>query len=406
MNEQPSNPYQPEPRDQPPIDPQPPVDPPQNPWQPAEIEPATEPQPSFTPPAVEPQPQPPKRRKKGMIIAIIIAIIVVLGAGAAAAYKFWYQNPQKVISDAVVNAMQAKTTTFNGKIEGSGPTKIAVTMKGGFTRGTGSADVTATFTFDDKQYTVDGGAIYDDKSDFYVKVNNLDDLVKDQRQQIPATMQSLVDDFIAKINSRWIRISSDDIKGFSEELAKSQSCIQDAYEKFQDDKSVSSEIIDLYKQHPFVTIKDELGSKNGSLGYTLGIDEAKSRDYGNGLKDTKLYKSLHECDKNITIDDEMADSTSEAADDDTKTEVWVSRWTHELTNITATVNESKPDEKMTTSFDFAFNKDFSVKAPDDAKSIKDLMQDLQDLQNAVMMEQLKAQGVTTDTGNSSFSSEL
>ena len=54
----------------------------------------------------------PKKRKLLLIGALIVGVSIVLGGSSAAAFTFWYQNPDKVLGDAFVQAIRSKTVTY------------------------------------------------------------------------------------------------------------------------------------------------------------------------------------------------------------------------------------------------------------------------------------------------------
>ena len=73
-------------------------------------------------PVVAPVPQQvvtsPKKGKRGLLWAIVaLVIVVLLGGGSALAYNFWYQNPNKVVSDALLHAVTAKTVSMTGTLD-------------------------------------------------------------------------------------------------------------------------------------------------------------------------------------------------------------------------------------------------------------------------------------------------
>lgn len=348
------------------------------------------------------------KRKKGVIVAIVIAVLVVLGASAAAAYKFWYQNPDKVIGDALMNAADADSLAFTGVMTGSGETSGSMSLSGALTQTGGKLDFDADLKRDGKAMALKGGGLYDDKGDLYLKLGNIKELVESQMGPTPtlsANAQKIIDDFIAKIDDKWIKVSADELKNFSADMAKKQQCFHDAIKKIQSDKAVSDELVTLYKSNPFLTVKKELGSKDGSLGYEMGEDTGKRKAFIAGLKETSYYKTLQECDESITIDDNATDTQSEAKEE--RVEVWVSRWSHEFTKVSVVSNESKPSEKSTVTFEPKFNEDVTISAPSESKSLKELGEDFQALQMAIMMEQMQqAQGVQMPAGSAGFSTAL
>lgn len=338
---------------------------------------------------------------KWLIITIVAAALVLLGGGVAFAYNFWYQNPEKVISDGLLNAIQAKSLTYkaSANVKQSSST-FNVALSGAGKNGATSTDATVDITMDGKTYTVKGSAVITDKGDVYVKVANVDTLIKDLLAQLPPSAKTILDNFVKKINNQWIVITNEKIKSFSEEYAKAQKCSQEAYKKIQSDKSYSSEVIDLYKAHPFLKINKQLGSQNGSLGYEVVENPAEDKAFAMGLKNTKAFKMMHDCDNSFSVDTEDA-----AASKGTMTaEIWVSRWTHEITKFTAKGTED--GTQTTLNFEPVFNKDVTITAPEKSESIDTLMQDIQNLESSLLQASIEAQSSQSAASNDLFSNSI
>jgi hypothetical protein len=343
---------------------------------------------SFSTPVDTPQmPSMPqkKARRKWLIPAIVAGILVVLGGSSALAYKFWYQNPQKVMSDSLMHAIEAKSLSYKAtsKVESPSGT-FTITLNGASKDGANSIDASVLVDAEGKTYTIKGSAVIDKKSDIYIKVANVDALLADFQAQLPSSLNSVLTTFIAKINDQWIKISNDKIKSFSDEYAKLQKCTQSAVEKIRADKSYSSEIVDLYKAHSFLSISKELGSKDGSLGYEVKSDTKAGKAFGEGFKKTKTFKMLHDCDDSFSVDTSNESGTA----DTPKVQVWVSRWTHEITKVTT--NGKSGEGTMSAVFEPVFNKDVTVKTPEKSKSVDELMGDIQELESAWLQASMEA----------------
>lgn len=323
-----------------------------------------------------------KPRRKWLIPAIVAMVLVVLGGSGALAYKFWYQNPNKVISDSLMHAIQAKSVSYNVTADRKDASMaVKVTLSGVSKDGASSVDANITVTADGQTHTIKGSAVVDKKSNIYVKVANVDTLLAEFTAAMPLNVRQEVNAFIKKINDQWIVITNDKLKSFSESYAKSQKCLQTVSDKIQNDKAYSNELVDLYKAHPFFKITKELGSKDGSLGYEVQDDDAAGKAFVDGLKNTKVYKLMHDCDDSFTIDTDASDSTT--SDGPTTIQIWVSRWSHEITKLTAS-EKDKDGSTMAIGLTPVFNKASDVKTPSNAKSVEELMNDIQALETNIM----------------------
>lgn len=346
---------------------------------------------SPTPLAPSPvSPQPPltlkSPKKKGLLIGIIIVIILLLGAGVVLAYRFWYQNPEKVVTDAITHAITAKSVIYTGNLAvASDEAKVKIAVTGKQADATGALDATATISAAGTDYTVKGSALIDKSGDLYFKFEHLDDIVNELKKQVlgssaDSTVSSLIDQLKAKIDGTWIKVSSSDLKDFSDSYATTKTCLDNAVKTFQNDKSAAKQVTDLYKQHQFITIKKELGAKDGSLGYELTGNDDASKAFAKGLENTKLYKQLHSCDSSFTINADDLTASTDSSDKSTVT-VWVSRWTHEFTK--ATIDDTSDGTTTNLSVEPTFNQPVTVTAPAKSTTLKQLESDIENLVESV-----------------------
>jgi hypothetical protein len=187
---------------------------------------------------------PKKKSKKPIIIGGIIALALgVFVGGGAFAYTV-YQNPQKVIADAVLSAVVAKSATYSGTIAidvGGAKSTIKLTGKGSENSQTLKAEITLGTTSEDINLTGEG--VISPNGDLYVKLSNLDSLGDSLTSLVSAQTGAtgtgpLIDKLVKKVDGTWIKISSDDLKTFSDSLAKTQSCFTKISEKYKNDSSV------------------------------------------------------------------------------------------------------------------------------------------------------------------------
>lgn len=351
---------------------------------------------SFTPIA---QPQKPKRAK-WLIPVIVAGALVVLGGGSVLAYQFWYQNPSKVISDGLLHAVEAKSLSYAAsiKLTTGGVTPYDVTISGISNEGANSVNVSMAIATGSQAVTVKAGGVIDTNGDLYVNVSHLSELAKAYEAQLPADSQSLIDNFVKKVDGEWIKIGKDKLKDFSAEYAKTQQCLQSGFDKVRSDSSYGTELVDLYKAHPFFKVTKELGSKDGSLGYQIADNAAEGAAFDNGLKNTKLYKLLQGCDSNISFD--TSGTKASLQNNNSTIEIWVSQWSHEITKFTAHSSDNGQD--TTVVFEPSFNTGKKVTIPQNAKSIDQFMQDIQDLGTSLIQSSTGLQPSTTTTATSNL----
>lgn len=327
---------------------------------------------------------PKEPRKTGLIVGIIAAAaLVILGAGGVLAYNVWYQNPQKVITDAIMNAVTAKTTVFTGTIAvDNDDVKVGVEITAKANEASADLSAKLNVTYQEKQYTVDASAVYAESGDIYVKAENLSDVKSLAKEQFAAydttgALNEAIDKIATKIDGIWIKISSKDLQTYSEEASAAQTCIADAINELKDDKEVTSEVSKLYEKNQFILVKKELGTKDDSIGYEIESDETKAKTFAEGLKDTKAYKTLQDCDESFTVDSD--DLTAEASDlESTGTvQIWVDAWSHQFTKID--ISGKSDGTQVNLSLLPIFNTPVTVDVPSTSTTLTQLQADITEI---------------------------
>lgn len=317
-----------------------------------------------------------KKSKKPLILGLVIGGIVLLLGGSAAAYQFWYQNPDKVVTDAIMKAITAKTVSYTGSLDTTGEAaKLNVAFDGSSAGAAMTAHAKATITFGATNVVVDGSVLTADDGNLYFKVGNAKDLAASALPMLGGGSSAETDALVKKIDNRWIKISAK-----KDEVTPTQSaqCFSATLQKITSDTTMKSELTDLYAKQRFIKVKQSLAEKDGSLGYKLDVDQAKLKAFTSGVKTTKLYDELRKCDKDFKLDEGDIAETSDS-DIATDVEVWVNKWSHELTQVKV-AGQSKDDaSKGTLTLKPTFNRPVSVKAPSDALPIEELQEDVTSL---------------------------
>jgi hypothetical protein len=326
--------------------------------------------------------QTPKRKRKGLWAGIITAaIIVLLGAGTIAGYFLWYQNPEKVITDGLVNAIKAKTVSYTGllSMELENDASLKIELGGKNKQNAAEIDAKATIVYAGNEIVIDGSAMVVD-ADLYVRFNNADQLVQDflPAEQGTNELRDMIDTFVSKVNGQWVKITSDDMAQFSQEASDQQRCLTDMYKKIESNDAIMSEVADAYKQHKFILVAESLGTKDGSMGYRLELNEDELKNFNEAVKNTELYKQLRECDEDI---DAAQNVETTANDDDTRTEVWVSQWSHEITKIRSE-STAKSEAKGVFELSPKFNEVVTVEAPESFLTLEELRADVEAITEA------------------------
>lgn len=317
------------------------------------------------------------KMKKSLLIAIIsVLVVVLLGSSSALAYKFWYQNPQKVVTDALVHAMAAKSVAYVASLSSdSSASKFKFEFTGQQLNASGSIDAKLIYSTADKNYAINGSGLIDNSGDFYFKIEHLGDITTILKSY--STNSAAVDKLVTKIDGTWIKISSSDLNGLSASAAKGKTCVNDAVDKVRNDKATSGEITDLYSKHPFIIIDKELGTKDGNLGYSLKSDTVATKAFATGLLNTSIYKQLHGCDSSFTINPENVTTTATASMP--VVEMWVSTLGHQMKSLTISDKSTDGTTTVLGSFTPTFNQVKTITAPANSISLSQLKTDFQNL---------------------------
>jgi hypothetical protein len=320
-----------------------------------------------------------KKSKKGIVIGGIIALILgLLGGGSAVAYSV-YQSPQKVIFDSIMSAVNAKTATVSGTISvDSKDSTTAIKLSVKQNENSASLNVDLKITSGGKDYTFTGDGVATASGDFYVKLSKLDSIattltsLANAQLGSSASSAALVQKLVAKVDGTWVKLSSDELKAFNVTASAVQSCSNSAIAKFKNDSSAIKELSDLFQMYPFISVEKDLGVVNGSIGYQLKADKSNTTSFVDGLKSTKIYTALHDCDKTFTLD--ASSLTIDNANSGGNIELWATEWTHQLTKVV--IDGTSDGNTIKSSFEPVFNQPVTIDAPATSTTLTQLFTDL------------------------------
>lgn len=373
-----------------------------NTQQPQPVQPSSE----LPSPAPE-QPNPKKLPKKNFIIlAIIVGALLLLAAGASV-YAFWYQNPDRVVAQAMHQMLRtdsASTTTRITSDSELAPGFINIKIKEltvdtAGNKATGDMAASLTLELNGRDYSLGGKARVLDDASVYFQINEyselLDQVVKDfagDEQVIPSDVMTE----LGSVENKWVKVTPADIG----ERGDSYQCAIDSLKRVYETDEFDEQLVAAYDSNRFITIKDSVTSKDGNLGYRVELNQDALRAFGEELESTKLYEDLKRCETVEPAENDMDPGLESANDTAPKVDiiVWVSRFGHELTQIdyTITAESTGNNEAVVfegkTSFDYA---DVTVAAPESSMTYSEWMQSIEDLQTAIQKAYL---------GNSSLQS--
>lgn len=333
---------------------------------------------------------PSKKSKKGWIIRGVSAgVVALLVTGVALGYKLIYQNPDKVLHDAVSKAIVAKTASYTGVFTvKSDFYNVEINFDGTGDPTQGSVDAKVNLTYSGinnstNSIKVDGSVIVVDKN-IYLKIDGLNKLISSMAIESGADEATMgpVKKIAEKFDGKWVQFSENDIMEYDKEYYKVQTCVTDAVKRLSDNRSANKEIVNLYKDNRFLVIENELGVKDGNFGYEVGVDEAKAAVFVRGLGGTEFGKELTSCDSTIDFERVAKQIESPAGDESRSTsrdsvKVWISRFGHDLKGV----NIDTVGHDATYGFELKpeFNKKVGVVAPSEFVKYEELKGDLEEM---------------------------
>lgn len=316
---------------------------------------------------------PPKKSKKRFVFAAIVAgAALLLFAGGVAAYNYLYQSPDKVVTDAIINASRAQSVIFTGLLDTTGNQKVKIEVNGGIKDTGGLMNAKATFKAGGKVVTVEGAAIVDANNTLYVKVKNAKSIVTNTLGGYATAFDAI----ITKIDNKWVKISTDNFSEYSANAKKTKQCIDQTVTKFKGDTAAIAQVTDAYKANQFIVITKQLPSRDGSLGYELTFDDTKTAAFMKAFMQTSIYKHLHTCDGSMFPDTYTPQSNTGAKP---VIQLWISRFGHEITELVTDINNGKSTTHI--AIQTLFNKQVTVEAPTEFVTIDELQQDINELYN-------------------------
>jgi len=351
------------------------------------------PPPLAPPSATSPAPVPPKKRRKLLPILIVVGVLALLGGGMAAAYTMWYQNPDRVMAEAMANMLESKQMQQSTVITSDSVIPLGVfTMK--FSKvsfestndseSNNSMNLGLDVDLNGRPYKLGGQAVTTKNGDLYFKLNDTKGTYAKFLKDIGTgdiTLSPRANELMAEIENTWVKAdmnSQDDSTG-------KLGCIAKEFNDSNEDIVLFMK--ETYADSPFLVVDEKLTPKDGNLGYRVKLDQVKAIEFLNKLGDKDELKGIKKCIGGETADD-VRDrlSESEKKEADPTVDIWVSRWSHKLQEVDYTLgNEAvglSSDQfqlKFNGTTKLNYDEDVTVTVPSDARSMQDWQNSVDEL---------------------------
>lgn len=336
---------------------------------------------------------PKKKSRKKLFVGLAVAIValIVLGGGIALAYLqvIVPNKPENVLKTSLYNTMQSTETTTTGEVEISSDgdsfpaTTVEFLSESDFEQKAMSSTVKITMTGID--FSFDARMV---EEDLYVRVGDLSTIksliapylgLLAEGDEQSASISRLIDQADELVSNQWILFDKTVLK------EAGVSCLVAAEMTLTDDDIKLLE--EQYVNNPFATIDsytDESVDGVDSIKYTITIDNKKTSDYMNGLRDLSFVKKLEGCD---VLNEELGDQLDTelnpdelAVDGTTELTLWVDKEAKRINKFALPTTELDADSGVKASvMATVVYGSVEVEKPENAKPVIQFVSELQAL---------------------------
>lgn len=337
----------------------------------------------------------PKKNRKGLIIGIVVGVLLLIAIIAGLLiYFLWWQNPQKAVTDAVVNSITTKKFITSGKITaesevGGGTVKMDMEIKSASDSDKSKADIKINMINSNSSFSMNldlKGNVVVSGQEVYLKVDNLkssiskvvDSLMEQMaksygydlsdpviKSQLEATKKQALGEINSKIDEfdgQWLKISPEDMDN------DDSKCSVSVLSEFYKNDNFRREVAEAYRANSFLIVQDaKVEDRNNGRGFEVRGDTEKAKSFVKSLENSEFGKKLKDCDAKF---DGTTDSTTTSNDVKTKLKVWVDAG-HNLRAIEMDGNDDK--YKLKAALDIEPGKTENIDIPSNAKRLKDVI---------------------------------
>lgn len=296
-------------------------------------------------------------RRRTLIIFVGAFLVMVGSALVAYAYFFWYNSPDKIVADALTNAVSAQSVAYTAEI--NAPTKPIATLQGKYMTGLAEANTTIHTGLANDLNKVRASLVATPR-DTYVKLSHATQLA---RQVAPLDQKKTYETFTPLVagivDDKWLRVTPADLT-ILQGVTHVSDCTANSIRSALVNPRTRTTIGQLYMSSPFFTIKEIKTEKQYST-YQLTIVKQTLDAFLDAVT-TNGETPLSKCNLEIAA---IKRSTMDA----TVTEVIIDRTTRTITQII--VNTSGKDP-VTTMVVPVFGQPVTISEPQNATRFADI----------------------------------
>ena len=345
----------------------------------------------------------PKKKRVRLIVGIISGVVaLILVVTALLLYFLWWQNPQKMVTDAVANAITTKKAIVNGKVtvNAGDNGRLELDIKTANDAPKSKTDIAARITVNgvSESVKVNAELVSDGNGTLYIKAKGIkkaitslvDAVIENQlrasnvamdtstEQQADAYKKQIMTQLnpvLAKIDDKWLKISVSD---FDE---KASECSAKVMSKLQKDDAMRNEIANLYAENSFLIIKDtKVEERNGARGFEIDVNSAESHDkaraFAEAMKDTQFGKELRKCDPGADFKTKRNSAKNSKEDNRGALRIWVDSFSHKLKAVEFKLDDHDQEVTANLTLDIEQDKTEEITVPSSAENLKDVMNEV------------------------------
>jgi hypothetical protein len=230
--------------------------------------------------------------KRTLMIIVAAAAAVIATSICAYAY-FWYQNPEKIVLDAIVNAASSKSTQYSGKMYLLKSEDPQVSFNGVTNDGVGQINTTVKLAPSGEVSTLNASAIFD-HNDLYAKIDKASLLVQNGPSDIKKTLAPYTSVIQQKVDNKWIKVNPGDLNDFKSVTFVSQ-CMVDVIKELTTNRSTVSGLIGAYQKSPFFNATESTKPADSVGEYSLQLDSGRFDKFRQDFVRSKAFASLAGC---------------------------------------------------------------------------------------------------------------
>lgn len=257
---------------------------------------------------------------KRTVMVALVAVLVLLASAASVFAYMWYQSPERIVMNAILNTANQPAIGYAGHyrtVQGNGE------FSGRTVEDRTAIDAKGTMRVHSQSLGFSGSVVLvDDRP--YVKSDQLSQMLVGllPKKLSNESLRGITQIAKEKLDGNWVELDSSSTSSLPG-LSGSSACIADFFQKVSGSQQSRLHVVDLYRQNPFINVTEQSSLVKETSTYKLAIELSRYIAFKAALKKTELHASMISCtnDTAIMTEDEARDLTIDLTVDTEKTRV-------------------------------------------------------------------------------------